>query len=61
MFKLEWCTVYHNNKHARDNGFNNISKSNSDRWKDEKFKEATSKNISKTRKQLGLARVKIST
>nr|DAM23830.1 MAG TPA: homing endonuclease [Caudoviricetes sp.] len=55
---LEWCTAYYNNKHARDNGLNNVSKSNSDRWKDEKFKETTSKNISKTRKQLGLAKGK---
>lgn len=43
---LEWCTSYYNNKHARDNGLNNISKSNSDRWKIKEFRERTSKNIS---------------
>lgn len=44
---LEWCSYYHNNKHARDMGLNNISKSNSDRWKDDEFRKRASKNISK--------------
>lgn len=43
---LEWCTQYHNNKHARDTGLNNVSKSNSDRWKDDEFRKRTSKHIS---------------
>lgn len=43
---LEWCTQYHNNKHARDTGLNNIPKSNSERWKDADFRARTSKHIS---------------
>ena len=43
---LEWCTYYHNNKHARDMGLNDVSKSNSNRWKNEDFREKTSKHIS---------------
>jgi hypothetical protein len=43
---LEWCTAKMNNKHARDTGLNNISLSNSNRWKDNKFREKTSKAIS---------------
>lgn len=43
---LEWCTSYHNNKHARDMGLNNISESNSVRWEDPIFREKVSKNIS---------------
>lgn len=53
---LEWCTVYHNNKHARDNGLNDVSKSNSERWNDDSFRTKTSKNISKTRKEKGVAK-----
>ena len=44
---LEWCTTYHNNKHARNNGLNNIPKSNSERWECPEFREKTSNNISK--------------
>lgn len=44
---LEWCTYKYNNYHARINNLNNISKSNSERWKNENFREKTSKNISK--------------
>lgn len=44
---LEWATTYENNKHAREMGLNNISKSNSDRWKDYSFREKTSSNISR--------------
>lgn len=43
---LEWCTTYYNNYHARINNLNNISKSNSKRWKNEEFRKRTSKNIS---------------
>lgn len=43
---LEWCTYYHNNKHARDTKLNNISKSNSNRWKDKEFRGRVSKSIS---------------
>lgn len=44
---LEWCTYYHNNKHARDMGLNNVSLSNSNRWKNDEFRKRTSANISK--------------
>ena len=44
---LEITDYYGNNKHARDTGLNNVSLSNSLRWEDEKFREKTSKNISK--------------
>ena len=43
---LEYATYYENNKHARDNNLNNVSKSNSNRWKIKEFREKTSKNIS---------------
>ncbi len=45
-WNLEWCDAYYNNKHARDNNLNNVSLSNSKRWKDSKFREKTSKSIS---------------
>lgn len=50
---LEWCTYYHNNKHARDTGLNNVSESNSKRWEDEEFARRTSAKISKTLKERG--------
>lgn len=50
---LEWCTAYHNNKHARDNKLNDISKSNSERWNDEEFRRGTSKHISEGHKKSG--------
>lgn len=43
---LEYTTYYGNNKHARDNNLNNISLSNSKRWKDETFRKRTAKHIS---------------
>lgn len=43
---VEWCDAYHNNKHARDTGLNNISKANSDRWKDPEWASKTAANIS---------------
>lgn len=45
---LEWCDYYHNNKHARDNGLNNISKANVERWSDDNFKQRVSKKRSET-------------
>lgn len=36
---LEWCTYDYNNYHARINGLNNISKSNSERWNNKVFRE----------------------
>lgn len=43
---LEWATSYENNLHARVNGLNNISQSNSDRWKNEEWAKKTAKKIS---------------
>ena len=43
---LEWCDSYENNKHARDTKLNDVSKSNSTRWKDETFRLKVGKNIS---------------
>lgn len=45
---LEWCTAYENNKHARETGLNDVSRSNSERWNDPEFRERTSRNISET-------------
>ena len=53
---LEWCDAYHNNKHARDTGLNNVSKSNSDRWNDPEFRSRTSKNISSGMLKCGAAK-----
>lgn len=44
---LEWSNSYLNNKHARETGLNNISKSNSLRWKNEDFSKRVRKNMSK--------------
>lgn len=55
---LEWVTTDINNKHARDNGLNNISKSNSDRWKNLEWANKTSENISKGMLDKGSARWK---
>lgn len=55
---LEWCDYYYNNKHARDNNLNNISKSNSERWKNEDFRISTSKNISEGIKKNGCCKGK---
>ena len=52
---LEWCDAYYNNKHARDNGLNNIPLSNSMRWNDSSFRRSTSKNISEGRIASGCA------
>ncbi len=43
---LEWCTYEYNNRHARTNKLNDVSKSNSERWNDDDFRQKTSKNIS---------------
>lgn len=45
---LEYCTNWYNNYHARVNKLNDVSKSNSERWNNEKFREKTSRNISKS-------------
>jgi len=50
---LEWCTAYHNNKHARENGLNDISKSNLKRWTEPEFKSRVSKRISEGRRASG--------
>ena len=42
---LEWCTAYHNNKHARDTGLNPVSQSNSKRWEDPEFRKRTSESF----------------
>lgn len=46
---LEWCTQWYNNYHARINGLNNISESNSKRWDDTEFRKRTSKHFSEAR------------
>lgn len=43
---LEWCDFYYNNKHARDTGLNPISKTNSERWDNDLFRQTTSQHIS---------------
>lgn len=43
---LEWCSHYHNNKHAREMGLNDVSLSNKLRWSNEEFRNRTSRNIS---------------
>lgn len=45
---LEWCDSYYNNKHARNTGLNDVSKSNRDRWCDPEFRERTSKRMSES-------------
>lgn len=49
---LEWCTAYHNNKHARDTGLNPISKSNSKRWDDPEFRKRTSESFKKMHEKI---------
>jgi len=55
---LEWCTCSYNNKHARDNGLNDISRSNSERWLDPEFREKARHNISEGRKESGCCKGK---
>lgn len=50
---LEWCTYTYNNYHARITGLNNVSKSNSLRWRDDNFRKKTSKHISEGQKRSG--------
>lgn len=50
---LEWSSYEKNNKHARDNGLNNISSSNHNRWLNSDFREKTAKKISSTQRQTG--------
>lgn len=49
---LEWCTAYHNNKHARDNGLNPIPKSNSKRWEDPDFRRKTTESFRKMHEKI---------
>ena len=53
---LEWCTYYHNNKHARDMKLNDVSLSNHNKWNDSIFRENTSKNISEGRIKSGCSK-----
>ena len=46
---LEWCTAYHNNKHARDMWLNDVSGSNSRRWTNPVFRSKTSKRLSEAK------------
>ena len=43
---LEWVTIKENNEHARVTGLNDISKSNSKRWKNKEWAENMSKKLS---------------
>jgi hypothetical protein len=43
---LEWVTTLENNIHARENKLNNISKSNSERWKNKEWAKNTAKHMS---------------
>ena len=42
-----FCNPPENNRRTREKGINDISQSNSTRWKDENFRKNTAKNISK--------------
>lgn len=53
---LEWTTYYGNNLHARQNGLNNISQSNSRRWKDKKWAEKVAHNISQSHLLKGVSK-----
>lgn len=53
---LEWCDCWYNNYHARATGLNNISRSNSLRWNDDKFRAKASKQISQSRIEMGVAK-----
>lgn len=53
---LEWCTSYYNNKHARDNGLNNVKESNSKRWNDDDFRSRVSSKISETHMKRGITK-----
>lgn len=50
---LEWSSYRKNNKHARDNGLNDISNSNHKRWLNNDFREKISQKISNTQKETG--------
>lgn len=45
---LEWTTYYGNNLHARKNGLNNVSESNSKRWENKEWALEVSHHISET-------------
>lgn len=49
IYNLEWCDAKYNNRHAVMTGLNDISKSNSDRWKNKEWANKVRKNISDTR------------
>lgn len=50
---LEWCDYEYNNRHAREKGLNNVSKSNSRRWENDEFRKKTSEKMSRTLKERG--------
>lgn len=53
---LEWTTYYGNNLHAREHGLNNVSESNAERWKDEKWATKVSRKISQTQHERGVSK-----
>ena len=55
---LEWCTAYQNNKHARDNGLNPISESNSKRWDNPEFRRKAVERLKKMHENLDFSGTK---
>ena len=52
---LEWSNSYLNNKHARETGLNDISRSNRERWNNKEFSEMARKNMSEAALKRGMA------
>ena len=55
---LEWCTYFENNKHARETGLNDISKSNKKRFEDKEFRKNFSNKMKERMKNIDMKRDK---